>query len=200
MDPLDPYLLYATSEQRRRHIYSKIGGGPETAVYKSTDGGQNWRKLTNGLPKADMGGSDIDISPANPDVVYLIVEARDNAGGFFRSTDRGESWTKMSSYTSSGQYFNEICCDPSDELTVYSLEVFTKVTHDGGKTWNNLGNQNRHVDDHAMWIDPKDPDHFLIGGDGGIYESYDDGKNWHFKPNLPVTQFYRVNADNDYPF
>jgi photosystem II stability/assembly factor-like uncharacterized protein len=200
MDPRDPDLLYATSEQRRRHIYSKIGGGPETAVYKSTDGGQNWRKLTNGLPKADMGGSDIDISPANPDVVYLIVEARDNAGGFFRSTDRGESWTKMSSYTSSGQYFNEICCDPSDELTVYSLEVVTRVTHDGGKTWAPLGNNKRHVDDHAMWIDPQDPEHFLIGGDGGIYESYDDGKNYHFKSNLPITQFYRVNVDNEYPF
>jgi photosystem II stability/assembly factor-like uncharacterized protein len=200
MDPRDPSLLYATSEQRRRHIYTKIGGGPETAVYKSTDGGQNWRKLTNGLPKEDMGGSDIDISPANSDVVYLIVEARDNAGGFFKSNDRGESWTKMSSYTSSGQYFNEICCDPADELTVYSLEVVTKVTRDGGKTWSDLGNQNRHVDDHAMWIDPIDPEHFLIGGDGGIYESYDGGKNWHFKPNLPVTQFYRVNVDNEYPF
>jgi photosystem II stability/assembly factor-like uncharacterized protein len=200
MDPRDPDLLYATSEQRRRHIYSKIGGGPETAVYKSTDGGQNWRKLTNGLPKVDMGGSDIDVSPANPDIVYFIVEAQDNAGGFFRSTDRGESWIKMSSYTSSGQYFNEICCDPIDEQTIYSLEVFTKVTHDGGKTWNNLGNEKRHVDDHAMWIDPKDCQHFLIGGDGGIYESYDGGKNYQFKPNLPVTQFYRVNVDNNYPF
>jgi photosystem II stability/assembly factor-like uncharacterized protein len=200
MDPRDPDLLYATSEQRRRHIYTKIGGGPETAVYKSTDGGQNWRKLTNGLPKVEMGGSDIDVSPANPDVVYLIVEARDNEGGFFRSTDRGESWTKMSSYTSSGQYFNEICCDPSDELTVYSLDVYSKVTRDGGKTWNNIGNENRHVDDHAMWIDPEDPEHFLIGGDGGIYESYDGGKKYHFKANLPVTQFYRVNVDNDYPF
>jgi photosystem II stability/assembly factor-like uncharacterized protein len=200
MDPRDPNLLYATSEQRRRHIYTKIGGGPETAIYKSTDGGQNWRKLTNGLPKADMGGSDIDFSPADPDVLYLIIEARDNEGGFFRSTDRGESWTKMSSYTSSGQYFNEICCDPVDELTVYSLEVVTKVTRDGGKTWSNLGNEKRHVDDHAMWIDPTDPEHFLIGGDGGIYESYDAGKNYHFKTNLPVTQFYRVNADNEYPF
>jgi photosystem II stability/assembly factor-like uncharacterized protein len=200
MDPRDPNLLYATSEQRRRHIYTKIGGGPETAVYKSTDGGQNWRKLKNGLPKVDMGGSDIDFSPANPDVLYLIVEARDNEGGFFRSTDRGESWTKMSSYTSSGQYFNEICCDPEDELTVYSLEVRTMVTHDGGKTWNILGNENRHVDDHAMWIDPKDPEHFLIGGDGGVYESYDAGHNFHFKTNLPVTQFYRVNVDNEYPF
>ena len=200
MDPRDPDLLYATSEQRRRHMYSKIGGGPETAVYKSTDGGQNWRKLTNGLPKVDMGGSDIDISPVNPDVVYVIVEARDNAGGFFRSTDRGESWTKMSSYTSSGQYFNEICCDPSDVLTVYSLEVVTKVTHDGGKTWSSLGNNKRHVDDHAMWIDPEDSEHFLIGGDGGIYESYDGGKNYHFKANLPITQFYRVNVDSEYPF
>jgi len=200
MDPRDPNLLYATSEQRRRHIYTKISGGPETAVYKSTDGGQNWRKLTNGLPSVDMGGSDIDYSPANPDVLYFIVEARDNEGGFFRSTDRGESWTKMSSYTSSGQYFNEICCDPVDVLTVYSLEVVTRVTHDGGKTWSSVGNEKRHVDDHSMWIDPKDPEHFLIGGDGGAYESYDAGKNYHFKTNLPVTQFYRVSVDNEYPF
>jgi photosystem II stability/assembly factor-like uncharacterized protein len=200
MDPRFPDLLYATSEQRRRHVYTKIGGGPETAIYKSTDGGQNWKKLTNGLPKTDMGGIGIAISPVNPDIVYAIIEARDEKGGFFRSTDRGESWTKMSSHSSSGQYYNELFCDPKDENVVYSVETITKITRDGGKTWNNLGNNNRHVDDHAMWIDPEDPEHFLIGGDGGIYESFDGGKNYHFKTNLPVTQFYRVNVDNDYPF
>lgn len=200
MDPRDPDLLYATSEQRRRHVYTKIGGGPETAVYKSTDGGQNWEKLTNGLPKADMGGIGIAISPVNPDMIYAIIEAAEDKGGFFRSTDRGESWTKMSSHSSSGQYYNEIYCDPVDENVVYSVETVTKITRDGGKTWNNLGNNSRHVDDHALWIDPDDPEHFLIGGDGGIYESFDGGENYHFKANLPVTQFYRVNVDNDTPF
>lgn len=200
MNPGDPDLLYATSEQRRRHVHTKIGGGPETAFYKSTDGGQNWKKLTNGLPKADMGGTGIAISPVKPDIIYAIIEAAGDKGGFFRSTDRGESWTKMSAYSSSGQYYNEIYCDPTDVDVVYSVDTYTKVTRDGGKTWNNLGRNNRHVDDHAMWIDPDDPEHFLIGGDGGIYESYDGGNNYHFKANLPVTQFYRVNIDNDSPF
>jgi len=200
MDSRFPDLLYATSEQRRRHVYTKIGGGPETAIYKSTDGGQTWKKLSEGLPKTDMGGIGIAISPVNPDIVYAIIEARDDKGGFFRSNNRGESWTKMSSHTSSGQYYNEIFCDPADENVIYSVETYTKVTRDGGKTWSNLGNNNRHVDDHAMWIDPDDPEHFLIGGDGGIYESFDGGKNYDFKTNLPVTQFYRVNVDYDEPF
>ncbi|KPK86329.1 MAG: glycosyl hydrolase [Bacteroides sp. SM23_62_1] len=200
MDARDPDVLYASSEQRRRHVFTKIGGGPETAIYKSTDGGQNWKKLTSGLPKADMGGMGIAISPVNPDIIYAIIEAAEDNGGFYRSTNRGESWAKMSSYSSSGQYYNEIFCDPTDADVIYSMDTYTKVTRDGGKTWSNLGNNNRHVDDHAMWIDPTDPEHFLIGGDGGIYESLDGGKNYHFKANLPVTQFYRVNVDNDNPF
>jgi len=200
MDPRNPDILYATSEQRRRHVYTKIGGGPESAIYKSTDNGENWKKLKTGLPKVDMGGIGIDLSPANPDVVYAIIEARDGKGGFFRSTDRGESWKRMSSHSSSGQYYNEIVCDPSDVDVVYSTETVTKVTRDGGETWKSLGNNARHVDDHAMWIDPHDPEHFLIGGDGGIYESYDGGQQYQFKSNLPVTQFYRVNVDNAQPF
>lgn len=200
IDPSRPDIMYATSEQRRRHIFSKIGGGPESAIYKSTDGGETWRKLTSGLPEGDKGGMGIAVSPANPDIVYAIIEARTGEGGFFRSDDRGESWSKMSSYHSSGQYYNEIYCDPVNPDKVYSTETISRVTLDGGKTWNAVGNNKRHVDDHAMWIDPADPDHFLIGGDGGIYESWDGGRNYHFKTNLPVTQFYRVAVDNDYPF
>ena len=200
MDPCHPDILYATSEQRRRHVHTKIGGGPESAIHKSTDGGETWKKLTKGLPTVDMGGMGIAVSPANPDIVYVMIEARDDKGGFFRSTDRGESWEKISNHYSKGQYFGEIFCDPVNVDVVYSMEVVTKVTRDGGKTWSNLGNNKRHVDDHAMWIDPCDPEHFLIGGDGGIFESFDAGKNYHFKSNLPVTQFYRVNVDNDLPF
>ncbi len=200
MDPRDSKLLYATSEQRRRHVHTKIGGGPESAIYKSTDGGENWRKLKSGLPGGDIGGMGIAISPVNPDVVYAIIEAAGESSGFFRSTNRGESWSKMSSYASSGQYYNEIVCDPVDVDKVYSTETRTKVTYDAGKTWTSLSNNGRHVDDHAMWIDPRDTKHFMIGGDGGVYESFDDGKTFIFKSNLPVTQFYRVNVDDSYPF
>ena len=200
IDPSRSDIIYATSEQRRRHIFTKIGGGPESAVYKSTDGGETWRKLTSGLPEGDKGGMGIAVSPANPDIVYLIIEAREGEGGFFRSADRGESWSKMSSYHSSGQYYNEIYCDPVNPDVVYSVETVSQVTRDGGKTWAPVGNNKRHVDDHAMWIDPADPAHFLIGGDGGIYESWDGGVNYDFKSNLPVTQFYRVSVDNEFPF
>lgn len=200
MDPRNPDVIYATSEQRRRHFFTKIGGGPESAVYKTTDGGKNWQKLTSGLPSGHVGGMCIEVSPANPDIVYLIAEAADDNGGFFRSTNRGASWSKMSSYSSSGQYFNFIVPDPVDPDKVYSLEVYSKVTTDGGKTWNNIGVSKRHVDDHCMWIDPNDTNHFTIGGDGGLYETFDGGEHYVFKSNLPVTQFYRVNVDNTEPF
>jgi photosystem II stability/assembly factor-like uncharacterized protein len=200
MDPRNPDVIYASSEQRRRHVHTKIGGGPETAIYKTTDSGENWKKLKSGLPTADMGGIGLAISPVNPDVVYAIIEAAEDKGGFFRSTDRGASWKKMSSHHSSGQYYNEIYCDPKDVDKIYSVETFSKYTEDGGKTWKNIGNNKRHVDDHALWIDPDDTKHFLIGGDGGVYETFDQGKNYLFKSNLPVTQFYRVAVDDSEPF
>lgn len=200
IDPSAPDIMYATSEQRRRHVFSKIGGGPESAVYKSADGGKSWNKIMKGLPSGDIGGMGIDVSPVDPNVVYLIVEAAGNSGGFFRSTDKGESWEKMNSYHSSGQYYNKIQCDPKDVERVISLDTYTQITEDGGKTWRNLGNSGRHVDDHALWIDPANTRHIIIGGDGGIYETWDNGTTWDFKENLPITQFYRVNVDNAYPF
>ncbi len=200
MDPRNPDVMYVSSEQRRRHVFTKIGGGPETAIYKSTNAGETWDKLTSGLPSGDMGGMGLAISPVNPDFIFAIIEAAGDASGFYRSTDRGASWTKMSGHVAQGQYYNEIYCDPKNVDIVYSVETVSKYTTDGGKTWQPIGNNKRHVDDHAFWIDPDDTKHFMIGGDGGIYETYDWGKEFIFKSNLPVTQFYRVQADNATPF
>lgn len=200
IDPRNPDVLYATSEQRRRHVYTRIGGGPESAVYKSKDAGKTWDKIMKGLPSDNIGGMGLAVSPVNHDILYLIMEAQSDTGGFFRSVNRGASWEKMSSYHSTGQYYNEIFCDPVNVDKVYSVDTRTQITIDGGRTWSTLGNNQRHVDDHAMWIDPDDTQHIYIGGDGGIYETYDGGKNYIYKSNLPITQFYRVNVDNALPF
>ncbi len=201
MDPRNPDVLYASSYQRRRHVYTLVNGGPESAIYKSTDAGATWRKLTEGLPEADMGKIGMDISPADPDVVYAVIEAQRKKGGFFRSTDRGESWSKMSDYVSgSPQYYNEIFADPHDVDRVYGMDTFLQITLDGGKTFKRVGEKKKHVDNHALWIDPDNTDHLLVGCDGGIYETFDRGATYRFFENLPITQFYRVSVDNSKPF
>ena len=201
MDPRNPDVIYAAAYQRRRHVWTLIDGGPESAIYKTTDAGATWRKLTSGLPREDMGRIGLAISPVNPDVVYAIVEAANRAGGFFRSTDRGASWEKMGGYVAGGpQYYNEIIADPKNLDRVYSMDVYMQVTDDGGKTFHNAGEKWKHVDNHALWIDPDNTDHLVNGNDGGVYESWDRASTWEFKANLPVTQFYRVAADNSVPF
>ncbi|MDL1892724.1 glycosyl hydrolase, partial [Sphingobacteriales bacterium CHB3] len=201
MDPRNPDVLYAAAYQRRRHVFTLINGGPESAIYKSEDAGKSWRKLAGGLPTGDVGRIGLAISAVNPDVLYAIIELPNRKGGFYRSTNRGASWEKRSDYISgSPQYYNELFCDPKDVDRVYSMDVFLKVTNDGGKTFSNLGGSNRHVDDHAFWINPINTNHYIVGGDGGIYESFDRAATWNFKPNLPVTQFYRVEVDNSKPF
>jgi photosystem II stability/assembly factor-like uncharacterized protein len=200
LDPRDPDIVYATSYQRRRHVWTLLNGGPESAFHKSTDGGATWRKIDEGLPEVDRGRMGLCVSPVNPDVIYGILDAVRDEGGFFRSTDRGESWEKRSDHVTGGDYYNEIFCDPHDLDTVYSMDTFLHVTTDGGKTFSKVGETHKHVDNHAMWIDPDDPDYLLVGCDGGIYESFDRGKTWLFKENLPITQFYRVSVDTSKPF
>lgn len=200
MDPRNPDVLYATAHQRRRRVFTYISGGPESAVYKSTDAGKTWKKTMRGMPSGDIGRIGMDISPANPDVVYAVVEAESGKSGFYRSDDRGESWEKQSNYSSSGNYYQEVIADPVDVDLVYVMNTYSGVSEDGGKTFNNVGEKNKHIDNHALWINPDNPNHLLNGNDGGVYESFDRGKTWRFFTNLPVTQFYKVAADNAEPF
>ncbi|MEL6653295.1 MAG: glycosyl hydrolase, partial [Bacteroidota bacterium] len=200
MDPRNPDIMYATAWQRRRHVWTFISGGPGSALYKSTDGGETWSKSQKGFPGGDLGRIGMAISPVNPDVVYAIVESSGDKGGFYRSENQGTSWKRMSGYATSGNYYQEIVADPVNVNRVVSLNTYAMVTVDGGKTWNRLGEKHKHVDNHVLFIDPDHPSYHLMGCDGGIYESYDSGKNWIFKPNLPVTQFYKVSTDNDEPF
>ncbi|MFO7732532.1 MAG: glycosyl hydrolase [Candidatus Aminicenantes bacterium] len=200
LDPRNPDVLYAAAHQRRRHVFTQISGGPGSAVYKTTDAGITWEKIVRGLPSGDLGRIGLALSPVTPNLLYAIVEAQEDKGGFYRSTNGGASWERRGAYTSSGNYYQEILCDPKDPERVYSHDVFLQVTDDGGATWKALGDQSKHWDSHALWIDPDDTGYYLNGNDGGVYESFDRGTTWKYMPNLPVTQFYKVTADNDTPF
>jgi photosystem II stability/assembly factor-like uncharacterized protein len=200
IDSNNPDIVYAASYQRRRHVWTLINGGPESALYKSTDAGATWNKLRAGLPAVEMGRIGIDISPVNTNVIYATIEAADRRGGIFRSTDRGETWERRNEFDTTAMYYGKIFADPKDVDRLYVMNVFIQVSDDGGRTLRPLGERSKHVDNHVMWINPSNTSHYLVGCDGGVYESFDRGENWHFKANLPVTQFYDVTVDNAAPF
>ena len=201
MDPRDPNTLYAASYQRRRHFGILVAGGPEGAVYKTTDGGANWKPLRNGLPGGDLGRIALAISPQKPDVIYALVAGTERTKGFYRSADQGESWVKKSDYmVVDAQYYMELFPDPNQFDRVISVDMRTNVTNDGGSTFTRINEDFKHVDSHEVVYDPNDPNYIMIGCDGGIYESYDRMKTWKFTDNLPITQFYRVGIDNAAPF
>ncbi|MGZ7033023.1 MAG: WD40/YVTN/BNR-like repeat-containing protein, partial [Thermoanaerobaculia bacterium] len=199
LDPSNSDILYAASYQRRRHVYTLINGGPESAIYKSIDAGATWNKLTKGLPEEQLGR--IGLAVPNSKTVYAIIEAARKAGGFYRSTDAGASFEKMSKYSGGGaQYYAEIFVDPNNADRIYAMDVYARVSDDAGKTFHKIGETFKHVDNHVIWIDPANSDHLIMGCDGGVYESFDRTKNWNFKANLPITQFYRISADDALPF
>ncbi|PCE66483.1 WD40/YVTN/BNR-like repeat-containing protein [Sediminicola luteus] len=201
-DPNNPDVLYAASYQRRRHVGILIAGGPEARIYKSTDAGATWNTLSNGLPGGDLGRIALAISPQRSEVVYALISGKDpQSGGFYRSENAGGSWVKKNDYSVvDPQYYGEIFCDPHRFDHVYAMDVMVHYTTNGGDSFERLNSRYRHGDNHEMEFDPQDPNYMMIGGDGGIYESWDRGGTWKYHSNLPIMQFYRVGIDNAKPF
>lgn len=197
----NPDELIASSYQRRRHVWTLINGGPGSGLHKTSDGGKTWVKLEQGLPKSELGRIGLAAAPSDPATVYAIIEANEKEKGIYRSQNFGASWEKRSGIMStSPQYYNELVVAPNNPDRLFMLDTFSKQSTDGGKTFHKLAFSARHVDDHAFWVNPEHPDHLRVGGDGGVYESFDNGKHWNHLRNLPLTQFYRIATDNDKPF
>ncbi len=200
IDPTNPSNLYAAAHQRRRHEWTYIGGGPESTLYKSTDGGLTWREIKSGLPAGDMGRIGLAVSESDANYVYAIIEGRYGKGGVYRSVNKGESWSKQSDFSTSGNYYQEIFVDPLDKNKVFAMDTYMHHSEDGGKTFKATGETNKHVDNHCIWIDPKNTNHWIAGCDGGVYETYTHAKEWKYYANLPIIQFYKVTTDNAAPF
>jgi len=228
MDPKKPDVIYAAALQRRRAVGQLIGGGPESGLYKSTNGGGTWTKLTKGLPSVEMGRIGLGINWRDPKIVYALVTAQKGEGGFFRSNDAGATWTRIGKQVQTGRrggapaggeqpegrgapaddwyrggdpgYYNEIFVDAHDPETIWSTQTNIDRSTDGGKTWTQVPLPGVHVDHHDIVFDPADPKHDIIANDGGLYESWDGLRTFRHFTNLPLSQFYRVSTDNAKPF
>lgn len=203
IDPRNPDKLYAATWSRQRTVAAYVGTGLGSGIHTSDDGGETWTELEEGLPEGNMGKIGLAISPMNPDVLYAAIEIDNRKGGVYRSANRGASWTKMSDEVGGGtgpHYYQEIYADQHQFDRVYIASNYSKVSNDGGKNWTPISTERKHVDDHAMAFHPADPDFVLMGSDGGLYMSYDRMENWRFMANLPLTQFYKVAADDSEPF
>ncbi len=239
LDPKNPKIVFASTYQRQRKAWGFNGGGPGSGIYRSTDGGTNWAKLTKGLPQGDKGRIGLDIFQGNTRVIYATVEAgggRGSAGapagragaagaagarggappsrgggealsqgggegGVYRTTDGGESWERLTSLNPRPSYYSQIRVDPKDANRVYLLGSNRGfyVSDDGGRNFRDIFS-NVHSEDHALWIDPEDPNHLIVGGDGGVSISWDRGLTWDFRRNMPIGQFYEIDVDNRDPY
>src|SRR5688572_3345630 len=197
MDPTNPDVLYATSLQRERRAYGYIGGGPESGIWKTTDGAKTWTRMTEGFSTAPVGRVGIDVCLSQPTTLYAVVEGRE--AGVYRSDDAGASWRRASNLSSIPWYFGQIRCNPKDPEKVIHLGVQLQESTDGGRTWANIGG-GTHSDHHALWINPENPDHMMLGNDGGFYVSRDHGRSWDWALDLPISQFYAVGIDMQEPF
>ena len=228
MDPKKPDTIYAAALQRRRAVGQLIGGGPQSGIYKTTNAGTTWTKLTNGLPTVEIGRVGLGINWRDPRIIYALVTAQRGEGGFFRSDDGGATWKRIGKQVPTpgrgGQgaggeqppegrgstddwyrggdpgYYNEIFVDAHDPETIWSTQTNIDRSTDGGKTWAQVPLPGVHVDHHDIVFDPADAKHYLIANDGGLYESWDGLKTFRHFTNLPLSQFYRVSSDNARPF
>lgn len=204
MDPSDPNVLYAAMYQRQRRAWGFNGGGSGSGIYKTTDGGDSWRELTNGLPEGDKGRIGIAVAQTNPMVLNALVQHETESGGY-RSEDGGESWEKASDQNIRPMYYSHVTIDPTDENRVYTLATSSHKSEDGGRTFAEIAARPTydvgvHADHHAMWINPNDPEHFYLAGDAGLHETYDGGVTFRRIHNLPIGQFYGIDVDDRDPY
>ena len=202
MDVNNPLVLYAAMWDHGRLPWKVISGGPGSGMYKSTDGGDTWEKIHNGLPE-EKGKMAVSVCRANPDKVYAVIESDSNQekGGLFVSNDGGKSWTRASDdhrLVQRAWYYIEVFADPLDENTVYVMSAPALRSIDGGKTWETLGGT--HGDFHDLWINPRNSKNMIIANDGGAAISFNYGKSWSTQDNMPTAQIYRVNVDNHFPY
>ncbi|MEL6274165.1 MAG: glycosyl hydrolase, partial [Bacteroidota bacterium] len=203
VDPRDPNVIYAATWQRHRTVAAYLGGGPNSGIHRSRDGGESWEKLSSGLPSSRMGKIGLAMSPQNPDVVYAAITLDRRTGGVYRSTNQGASWKKMSDAVSGGtgpHYYQELYACPHNFDRLYLMDVRVQVSDDGGKTFRRMKETRKHSDNHALVFRKDDPNYLLVGTDAGIYESFDLAENWRFIDNMPITQYYKVAVDDREPF
>jgi photosystem II stability/assembly factor-like uncharacterized protein len=198
IDPENPETLYAAAYQRRRRGWGFNGGGPGSGLYKTTDGGESWIRLTKGLPGGTTGRIGLDIYRKNPNIVYAVIEHKQ--GGIFRSDDKGFSWRRMSRTNPRPMYYSKIRIDPNNDQRIWVLGARMYMSEDGGKNFNTGYVTRIHGDHHAMWINPQKSEHMIVGSDGGIHFSYDRGKTWDFVNSLPLAQFYEIGFDMRKPY
>lgn len=206
LDPENPEIIYAAMWNHRRLPYTfRSGGKKGSALYKSADGGETWKKLTNGLPQDSVGRIAVDVSPASPNIVYAVVEAK-NKGGLYKSYDNGTTWDLVNETPAMKErpfYFSYIVADPVDTNIVYKPGFQMYISRDGGETFesgSNIFGGGVHADLHALWISKKNNNNLYLGTDGGVYVSNDQAGTWRILRNLPVSTFYHVSADNQYPY
>jgi photosystem II stability/assembly factor-like uncharacterized protein len=210
MDPSNPKVLFAAMYARRRTAWSYTGAGETGGIWRSTDGGDSWTKLTNGLPHR-TGRIGLDVLRRNPKVVYAVVESDEGgrlsefeessrSGGVFRSDDAGTTWKRISPFAPRAFYFSQIRVQPDDSTRIYLLGTDLYYSDDGGLTFRARGAKNLHPDCHAMWIDPADGAHVLLGTDGGVFQSFDRIATWQFVNNLAIGEFYNLAYDFREPF
>jgi photosystem II stability/assembly factor-like uncharacterized protein len=203
IDHNNPDVLYAASWQRHRTVAAYMGGGPGSGIHKSTDGGETWTKLKKGLPSSNLGKIGLAMSPFNSDIVYAVIETDRKKGGFYMSTNRGETWVKQSNTVSGGtgpHYYQELYASPHHDGKLFLMNNYVQISDDHGKTFYGMNERNKHVDSHAMAFKASDPNYVLFGTDGGLYESFDLTKSWKYLSNLPITQFFKVAVDDSKPF
>ncbi|MEM6321070.1 MAG: glycosyl hydrolase [Bacteroidota bacterium] len=203
IDPRNPDWLYAATWQRHRTVAAYLGGGPNSGIHRSTDGGETWEELKTGLPQGNMGKIGLAISPQQPDILYAAIELNRTKGAVYRSTNRGASWEKRSDAVSGAtgpHYYQELYACPHHFDRIYLMDVRIQISDDGGKNFRRLNESLKHSDNHAVAFRVDDPDYLLIGSDGGLYESFDGAQNWRFFNNMPITQYYKVAVDDAEPF